>query len=234
MSDQQYTVNTDKPHQDSFLWSLGQGWKVSQKTGDAYAPIDTIEDEVLGTTLTDISETGKIDVIDYQSYFFVPNKFVSKAKDGSERVSWSVFAFENRVKADKKLAEIKKFANFKPKQQTTTTTVPKPIPTGQQTISTTTPTRPQLLVHADTGKAEILNDTVTTFTNPTPVDYDNKELIATLQQDGYSFLPRTLVEKNFWEQEVIDTDAETGNNIVVGTKLIFLMGRIINVKIADI
>lgn len=238
MSEQTYVKNTDVPHPDSFLWTLGDGWKVSQKTGDIYSSIDRITDEALGTALTTISESGNIDIIEYDdgNYFFVPNKFVDN-KTG--KATWSVFAFENRIKANKKLEDVRKFANFKPK----VATGPVLKPSGQQTISkpvtvsTTAPVKSTM--KAEYGAMNTFEDAsqsltfkqrwVISFTDPTPVTYDNKEQIATLLTDGYSFLPRSLVEKNFWEQP--EYNQETGE--VIGTKLIFLMGRIINVEIPE-
>lgn len=219
---QQYVKNTDVPNEDSFLWQLGDGWKVSQKTGDVYSPIDTITDEQLGTTLTDISETGKIDIIEYNSYFFVPNKFTDQK---TSKVTWSVFAFENKIKADKKLEDIKKFASYQP-PKTTATAVPKPTPvvaatTGQKTLSA-----PSTLT---TGIPNTLSDTITTYTDPVEVDGNNQEYIATLQTDGYSFLPKSLVNETSWTETLYNQ--ETGNEI--GKRRLYLMGRIINVKIAD-
>lgn len=241
----QYVKNTDVPNEDSFLWQLGDGWKVSQKTGDVYSPIDTITDEQLGTTLTSISETGKIDIIEYNSYFFVPNKFVSKFIDKKtgkevEKVTWSVFAFENRVKADKKLADVKKFTGYQP-SNTTTATVPNPPSTtpaaGQRTFTApstaTTSTASPTPITTQYIPRMLPDETITTYTDPKEVDADNKEYIATLQTDGYSFIPASISSETSWTETIYDKDEETGNTVEIGKRRLYLMGRIINVKIAD-
>jgi len=225
----QYVKNTDVPSSDSFLWQLADDWKISKKTGIPYASLERVTDEVLGTAITQMSETNKLDVVEYQNGFFVPANFNGK---------WSVYAFENEPEAKKKLADTLRFASYnnKPTATATTNTVPKPKPVTTASFtskpvsaSTLAPTQSTIRTPDRPGTQMVtMRDTITTYTDPTPVEYDNLERIATLRQDGFSFLPSSIVERNTWDRSIYDDD-----NNIVGTQLICLMGRIINVEIGD-
>lgn len=230
----QFVKNTDAPSQDSPLWKFADDWKVSGKTGQAYASLPGVErqDTYLHENLSALIKSGTIDDIEYQSYFFVPTFFDSRdpKKPKSKNVvsNWHVFCFPNAQESRKKVEELKKFANYTPK----TTTVPKtqPVEEGQKTLNI--PTTPISIPKDLPPHPNIISSSapqyLITFTDPVEVDGNDQQTILKLVGDGFCYLPTTLVKDNMWRETLFDDD---GN--VTGTNTKFFMGRIINVKIAD-
>lgn len=216
---QQFVKNNDRPHPDSPLWKFADDWKVSQKTGIAYCSLDGIgrQDRELHQLMSEKIDEGVIDVFEWQSYYFVPANFQGK---------WSVYGFENEAPAKKKLEEGKKFANLPPK----TNTVPKPA--GQQTLRTQpVSTKLSGIPEQIPPNPNIISmNSIFSYTDPQWVTTDTAKQLET---QGYSYLPSSLCQPNTRVEDVHDVDAESGNDIVVGEQHLFLMGRIINVKIAD-
>jgi hypothetical protein len=230
---QRFAKNTDTPPRDSPLWLVGDQWKRSQKTNIDYSPIAGIADDTL---LVACRQQSRIDVkdrdyieydieaenedqtVDTFKYYFYVTDFNGNGK-------FSVFAFEDEDGAKKKKAEAIKFAGYNQNTQEQQTGQQKLVSAPKTTSIITANTTNKTLSE---NPVLLKQDQILTYTDPHLVSNDNTEQMATLIQDGYQFIPSSIVRNNVFETRTIDpkTKTETKN-------IIYLMGKIINVKAED-
>lgn len=236
---QRFVKNTSTPPTDSPLWLVGDGWKRSTKTNTDYCPIGNIIDDQLLVACRqesrktvqerdyiqyNIEAENEDGTIDEFPYFFYVTDFNGNGK-------FSAFAYEKEQDAQNKKAEALKYANYSNSQQQQQNN------NGQQKISSAQPRTPiqrTATVNGTNKTVDQVKDSVLlrqnevlTFTDPQIVTHDNTEQMATLMQDGYSFIPSSLVKNNVWETEAMDEEGKVSKSVV------FLMGKIINVKALD-
>lgn len=226
---QQFVKNTDKPSSDSVLWEFADDWKISGNSGLPYASLPGVErvNDELYEGLRAVIKSKNLDVVEYQSYYLVLTLFDKKEnpKDPNTVSNWHVFSFENEADAKKKNEYQKKFIKWD--------SVPKPPvqqQPGQKTTTTALSSKP-VVTSSSSSQIQQQPDVITTFTDPKWIDDENR--IKELQSNGYSFIPASLCTPNFRVIDVHDTDEETGKDTIIGENYSFLMGRIINVKIAE-
>lgn len=170
-----FQKNTNMPDMDSYLWSLGNGWKISQGKGNKiYCPLDKIIDQQLGEEMENQlnSETKK--PFNYSGFFFVPS-----AMDRDGKTSFLVYAFSNEDEAER-------HASFKPTPQQGQQSTFRPR--QQQQI-------PQYKQQQQTPKP-IQSNTITTFIDEILIEWDDFAKKQELEADGFVRLPASLISPN--------------------------------------
>lgn len=238
---QKFAKNLNTPPKDSPLWLVGDAWKRSNSTGQDYCPINNIiDDELLVVARKESrkpvsdpdpkkerdyihkpieveSEDGVIDEVDY---FYYVTDFNGNGK-------FSIFGFDNEAGAKKKKEEAIKFAGYNKSIESQ-----QSLNNDNDTLtSTLAPKKTTITVNgANKTVDQVANqvmlkqDEVLTYTDPQLVAQDNIEQKTALMEDGYDFIPSSLVRNNVWETEVTDAKGKTTKTVI------FLMGKIINVK----
>lgn len=241
---QQYVKNTNVPDKDSEIWQFGNNWRISGSSGEVYCPlkydpVKELSDVELFSNTTKMINKEPIAKWDYFEGQTQNNKFffvVSPTKDGSVLL----YAYTDEGIAKKKVETVLKFnADFVPKvqimkeqkqqqqlQTPTTETTGIKTNTPTQKVVENTPTAP---VQSYPLALELPN--ITSFTEPRWVMGDSNDS-KELESKGYSYIPSSLANPNTRVVDVYDTDEE-GNKVTIGEQQLFLMGRIINVKIGD-
>ena len=234
---QQYVKNTNKPDAESYLWSLGNNWKISGKTGDVYCPLKfdqqkEISNLELFTKMMGVLD-GPIEKLDYaeiKGFYFLP----ARTQDGDPLL----YVYTELDKVEKKKANTIKYAGQQqqqqqPQQQTTPSNQNTTLP-GVSTVSTLAPRQATITVDTanrslEDAKQSVLlkQDHIITYTDPNWVEGGSDEA-RTLESKGYSYIPRSLATTTGRLQSIYN---EEGTEI--GQKSLYLMGRIINVKIVD-
>ena len=224
----QYVKNTNVPKPDSWLWKIGNNWRYSGKSGECYCPLKydeekQLKDLQLFSAMMELLKkpVEQLDYVEYKQGFFVP----TKTGEG-DTLLW-VYEKNEEEKAKKKVENTIKYAGSNQQTQGTNTTASGGGGGTQQTIlktptiNTNTSTAPQQMV----SSANILSTNfITTYTDPQWVDGDNAKV---LESQGYNYLPSSISHPNVRVEDVHDGDE------IVGERYLFLMGRIINVKISD-
>lgn len=237
-SNQQYVKNTNVPDKASEIWQFGNNWRISGTSGEVYCPlkydpVKEITDVELFSNATKMVNKDPIANWDYFEGVTDNNKFffvVSPTKDGSVLL----YAYTDELIAKKKVENVKKFnPNFVPKGQSQPTQQQQQLQTtGIKTTNTSTEkvvdNEPQLKPGYIWTSTERFIDT---YTDPRWVMGDSNDS-KELESKGYSYIPSSLANPNTRIVDVYDTDEE-GNKVTIGEQHLFLMGRIINVKIGD-
>lgn len=226
-SNQQYVKNTNVPDKASEIWQFGNNWRISGTSGEVYCPlkydpVKEITDVELFSNATKMVNKDPIMNWDYFEGVTDNNKFffvVSPTKDGSVLL----YAYTDELIAKKKVENVKKFnPNFVPKGQSQ-----QQLQTTTEGIKTSTPTQ-KVVENTPTGEITVLTkNTITSYTDPRFVEQGSQEA-KELESQGYSYLPRSLTESQYYREDIYDEEGA-----IVGHRVMFLMGRIINVKIGD-
>lgn len=229
-SNQQYVKNTNVPDKASEIWQFGNNWRISGTSGEVYCPlkydpVKEITDVELFSNATKMVNKDPIANWDYFEGVTDNNKFffvVSPTKDGSVLL----YAYTDELIAKKKVESVKKFnANFVPKGQSQP--AQQQLQTTTEGIKTSTPTQ-KVVENTPTGEITVLTkNTITSYTDPRFVEQGSEEA-KELESQGYSYLPRSLTESQYYREDIYDEEGA-----IVGHRVMFLMGRIINVKIGD-
>lgn len=189
---QQFSKNTNVPPQDSILWQLGDGWKISQQTGIAYTALKNIDHDDLRSGLK--NQTTSKELIQIGDYYFVCKPF----QDGT--LAAYAYPLTEKAKAEKDLGYAVKGrlaldagnANTAPKQQSLTTngTVPNVAPnTG------IAPKSPPLLGVNTNGK---LSQVIEVPYDLQPIEWNDAMSIASAMEQGLIPLPVKYVGVENW------------------------------------
>jgi hypothetical protein len=214
----QFVKNTNTPPRESSLWSVGEGWKRSEK-GNDYTSLSQITNTQLGAELCNQFEASKKEPIAYVNHFFVPSY--------SQNGKFLIYAFPDQVSAEKKAKWEKPVTvpadlDFRERGSGQGQEQEQPLKIAEQAFGTqqsntaaasTVISKPPQVIHSQ--------KTVQVVTDVTPVKCGDISTIGELEQRGLYVLPIIHVGNNRFCFE----DKE-GNYIL-------LYGRIINVKIDD-
>jgi len=223
-SKQQFVKNTNAPPEESELWSVAGGWKISG-SGKTYTDLEEVyrnevnpesEDNDFYNTLIE-QLTGKVtEPIDYIGYYFV----ASVAQDLKKEL---VYAYKkNELELANK--QVKYSFNADSARNKGGSSVPKgPVAQGQTQFKTHPPSSAPAVsatVQA-TSKPTVVQRTIEVVKDVRPIAWDNAMEIERAEKDGLYILPIIHVGNNRF-------CFENSNG-----ELTLLYGRIINVKIGD-
>jgi hypothetical protein len=213
----QYVKNTNTPPEESELWAVGEGWKISAK-GKTYTNLSKIkrderhpDNEIndLYNVLIDQLDGRVTEPVDYADHYFVAGTSV----DGAELV----YAFEKNDLDG---------ANRQVKYSKQSGTVPTTKPQQQQQtfkpqVSNTSATPASNTVTTPQQKPQVVQKTIDIVTDVTPIKVGDISAIGEAEQRGLYVLPIIHVGNNRFCFENKEGD------------YILLYGRIISVKVAD-
>lgn len=202
---QMFVKNTNTPPEESELWSIGEGWKISAK-GKTYTNLDKIykvpdkhpnaaELNAFPKSLVD-QLTGRIkDVVDYIGYYFV----ASTSTDGTELV----YAFE---KTDLDGAKKQVKYAFNPNRGSTVTEEKTQSPAPRQTAEVE-------------SAPSVIKQTITVPFDRRPIAWNDFPAIEQAEEEGLIPLP------------VVHTGAENWGKIGKDGHEMFWWGRLRIVEI---
>ena len=182
---QQFVKNTNVPSEDSVLWQLGDGWKISQQTGIAYTALKNIDHDDLATQLRE--QKKKKELVQVGDYYFICKPF----QDGT-RAAYA-YPLTEKAKADKDLGYAVKALLALDATNVNTTTAPK-----QQELSTV-PEKPGAVMHTMPTPTQIaqsipqssnkLSQVIEVPYDIQPIEWDDAMAIDSAVRDGLFLLP---------------------------------------------
>ena len=217
MSNQKFVKNTNTPPQDSPLWTVGEGWKRSEK-GNDYTSLGQITDTELGVELCKQLEASRKEPIEYIKYFFVPSV--------SQNNKFLVYAFqdlksaENKAKWEKPVV-VPTDLDFRDEftrgenQNQTTVNEQLPVQTSNTAASSTIQTY---------SKPQTVQKTIDVISDPTIIKVGDIAAIGEAEQRGLYCLPIIHTGNN---RICFQSKDENDHNFYM------LYGRIISVKVGD-
>ncbi len=213
-TNQKFVKNTNTPPQDSILWSLGEGWKRSEK-GNDYTTLIQISDTDLGVELCKQIEATRKEPIEYKKQYFVPSV--------SQNGKFLVYAFsdlksaENKAKWEKPVsvpADLDFRDEFTRGEEQNQINEQLPIQASNTAASST----------VQYSKPQTVQKTIDVISDPTIIKVGDIAAIGEAEQRGLYCLPVIHTGNN---RICFQSKEENDNNFYM------LYGRIISVKVGD-